>query len=98
MRIDAAFGLTRDELARVLDAEGVQTRAYYVPVVHKLTAFAHLRERSNAVLPQTNRLEAQVLTFPGYGSLTDDDVTQVARRIRAAHQSATDVRRALNSV
>ena len=98
VRIDPAFGLTRDELAQTLDREGVQTRAYYVPVVHKLTAFSHLRERSDPNLPQTNELAAQILTLPAYGSLTDDDVRGVARRIRAAHQSAADVRRALGTV
>jgi dTDP-4-amino-4,6-dideoxygalactose transaminase len=98
VRIDSAFGLTRDGLARVLEREGVQTRAYYVPVAHRLTAFAHLRERFDPVLPQTNALATQVLTLPAYGSLAEEEVREVARRIRAAHQSAADVRCALGTV
>ena len=98
MRVGASFGLTRDQLTEVLHREGVQTRAYYVPVVHRLRAFAHLRERSEPLLPETIALAGEVLTLPAYGSLAEDEVRAVARRIKAAHEGAAAVRHALGAV
>ncbi len=71
MRIRAAeFGLTRDQLAAALDAEGIDTRAYYVPPVHRT---AGLRRAAAPTfeerLPETAALCDEVLTLPAYGRL-----------------------------
>lgn len=98
VRVGAPFGLTRDQLAETLAHEGIETRAYYVPTVHRLTAFAHLHDRYDGLLPQTDALAAEVLTLPLYGSLAHDDVRRVAASIRAAQEHAAAIRRALGEV
>ncbi len=46
MTVDAAaFGLSRDELARALAAENIDTRKYYDPPVHRQTAYLQFRPR-----------------------------------------------------
>ncbi len=94
MRVRAdGFGLTRDQLAAALDAEGVDTRAYYVPPVHRLTAFAAAGPGFEERLPETTRLCDEVITLPAYGRLQTGHVERIAACIIALHEQAPQVRR-----
>ncbi len=93
----AEFGLTRDELAAGLAAEGIDTRAYYVPPVHRLRAFAMRGPRFEERLPETASLCDEVITLPAYGRLEIGAVERVAACMMALHERAPDVRRALDS-
>ncbi|HUK78723.1 MAG TPA: DegT/DnrJ/EryC1/StrS family aminotransferase [Thermoleophilia bacterium] len=98
LRVRAAeFGLTRDQLAAGLAAEGIDTRAYYVPPVHRLRAFATCGPRFEARLPETALLCDEVITLPAYGRLGLAVVERVAACMMALHERAPDVRRALES-
>ena len=69
----AEFGLTRDQVATALAAEGIDTRAYYVPPVHRTQAFAVVGPAFEERLPETAALCGEVLTLPDYGLLADRD-------------------------
>jgi len=92
VRVGAAFGLTRDELAAALRAEGVDTRAYYVPPVHRMRAFASFTAAAEPHLPETAALCAEVLTLPCYGAMSARDVAAVSACIVAAGRRAAAVR------
>ena len=92
VRVGAAFGLTRDELAAALRAEGIDTRAYYVPPVHRMQAFAAFTDACEPLLPETVALCDQVLTLPCYGAMTGRDVAAVAACVVAVHEHAAAVR------
>jgi len=97
LRVRAAeFGLTRDHVAAGLAAEGIDTRAYYVPPVHRLRAFAARGPRFETRLPETVRLCDEVLTLPAYGGLELEVVERVAACMMTLHDRASDVRRALD--
>lgn len=95
--VDEDFGLTRDQLAAALTAEGIPTRVYYDPPAHRLTAFADIGRRFEGLLPVTDRLSRQILSLPLYGALRDDDVHAVCSCVHAAHQRAADVRSSLTT-
>jgi dTDP-4-amino-4,6-dideoxygalactose transaminase len=96
VRIRAAeFGLTRDQVATALAAEGIDTRAYYVPPVHRTRAFAAMGPAFEERLPETAALVDQVLTLPAYGRLPAAAVERVAACMIALHERAPAVRRAL---
>ncbi|HMK93194.1 MAG TPA: DegT/DnrJ/EryC1/StrS family aminotransferase [Thermoleophilia bacterium] len=97
VRIGGAFALTRDQLAAALKAEGVDTRAYYVPPVHRMRAFGAFTERYEPLLPETAALCDEVLTLPCYGSMTAADVAAVAAAIAAAHERGAEIRAALGA-
>jgi dTDP-4-amino-4,6-dideoxygalactose transaminase len=97
IRVGRAFGLTRDELATALEADGVDTRAYYVPAVHRTRAFGAFSDLCDASLPQTNALCDEVLTLPCYGRMSDADVEQVCALVRTAHERADAVRAAVRA-
>jgi len=95
LRIRPEAGLSPDHVAEALRAEGIDTRRYYVPPVHRQTAFAHLRERFEPQLPETVALCDQVLTLPCYGGMSEEAAARVARCVRSALARAADVRAAL---
>ena len=85
IRVDAdAFGLSRDGLALALLAEGVDTRKYFDPPVHRQRAYGHLEYRR---LPVTDAVASSVLSLPVYPDLSDEHVERVCddhpRRARA---------------
>jgi FlaA1/EpsC-like NDP-sugar epimerase/dTDP-4-amino-4,6-dideoxygalactose transaminase len=89
IRVDAErFGLSRDGLALTLLAEGVDTRKYFDPPVHRQRAYRHLEYRP---LPVTDAVAASVLSLPVYPDLDDEPVERIAELIRAAHEHAVEL-------
>src|SRR5207249_624028 len=76
------FGLDRDELARALGADGIDTRHYFSPAVHEQGPYAGNGSRA---LPVTEQLSAQVLTLPLFSRLKVDEVDRVVEALSSAH-------------
>jgi dTDP-4-amino-4,6-dideoxygalactose transaminase len=89
---ERVFGLTRDEVARALAAEGVDTRSYFCPPVHRQKAYAQFNLTD---LPVTDRLAGQVLSLPIFPSLSRQTVATICGLIADLHRHATTIRPAL---
>jgi dTDP-4-amino-4,6-dideoxygalactose transaminase len=89
-----AFGLDRTALASVLEAEGVQTRRYFHPPVHRQRSYEH---EPRVDLPVTDALGDQVLSLPIYPGLADADIECIIEVIGAAHEHAPAVLQAVSS-
>jgi perosamine synthetase len=79
-----AYGRTRDELAALLAADGIDTRPFFVPL-HTLPPFLDRAPRAGGALPVTESLAARGLNLPTYGALGEGDVACIAGRV-AAHR------------
>ncbi len=84
IQVNDPFPLSRDELAVQLNAEGIDTRPLFPPL-HGQPPFAHLPRRE---YPIANRLAAHGLSLPSSNSISVEDVTQVAERIRSFSEGA----------
>ena len=96
--VDASeFGMSADDLGVALAAEGIETRRYYSPPVHKMRAYASVS--TDASLPITEMAAANALTLPLWTQMTTPDIERIAgaiRRIRmhmAGAGSASEPRR-----
>lgn len=65
----------RDGLARHLDAHGVQTKKYFLPL-HTMPAYAPFRS-SDDDLADTEALAGEILCLPLFNELRDEEVEQV---------------------
>jgi dTDP-4-amino-4,6-dideoxygalactose transaminase len=75
--IDAdAFGMDAARVAEALGAEGIQTRRYYAPPVHRQRAYRSLVP-ANGPLPVTDLAAARVLTLPLWTGMTDEQIDGV---------------------
>lgn len=89
-----AFGLGRDELHAVLQAENVMARRYFQPGIHRCPPYLG-RPELQRELPVTERLCERVLQFP-IGRLLDANGAQrVVDVVRLAHGHASQVSAAL---
>ncbi|HEX6299958.1 MAG TPA: DegT/DnrJ/EryC1/StrS family aminotransferase [Acidimicrobiia bacterium] len=70
----SVFGCSRRALTAALAAEGVPTRHYYSPPLHRQKAF---RAQTTKDLPVTDRLARQVLTLPIWSHLSMNQVDQI---------------------
>jgi dTDP-4-amino-4,6-dideoxygalactose transaminase len=70
------FGMDAAAVARALEAEGIQTRRYYSPPVHRQRAYRSLVP-ANGPLPVTDAAAAKVLTLPLFTGMTDEQVDGV---------------------
>lgn len=80
------FGLTALELGRALKAEGVDTRRYFHPPVHRQQAYAHLGQTE--ALPRTDRLTDSVLTVPLWTQMDAATVRRTADAVVRIHANA----------
>lgn len=92
--IDAgAFGLSAKALGVVLRHEGIDSRRYYDPPVHRQGAYANNPPRRP--LPVTGRAAARVLCPPLWSQMTDEQIDRLAETIVTIHAHAEPVARAL---
>jgi dTDP-4-amino-4,6-dideoxygalactose transaminase len=82
------YGVDRDVLREVLTTEGVDTRTYFDPPVHRQRAYRGVLERS---LPVTDAVCRQVVSLPVYPSLSDETVDGIVEVIATVHDRALEV-------
>lgn len=91
--IDAErLGLTRDELARVLMAENVLARRYFFPGVHRMEPYRSYFPHARLLLPHTERLVNNVLTFPNGAAVDPARIDAIAEIVGLAHEHAAALR------
>jgi dTDP-4-amino-4,6-dideoxygalactose transaminase len=88
----SCFGLTRDQLVVVLAAEGIDTRNYFDPPVHRQHAY---RDYRGSELPVTDAVAASVVSLPIYPGLADEAVERIADVIASAHVYADEIEAAV---
>jgi FlaA1/EpsC-like NDP-sugar epimerase/dTDP-4-amino-4,6-dideoxygalactose transaminase len=80
-----AFGVTRDVLVLALAAEGIDTRSYFDPPVHRQRAYRHVTHDD---LSDTEDVSSRILALPMFTDLRDEEVERVADVIAAVHEHA----------
>jgi dTDP-4-amino-4,6-dideoxygalactose transaminase len=78
------FRMSADELAEALAAEGIETRRYYSPPIHRMRAYRSVA--ADVRLPVTDDAAARVLSLPLWPGMTESHIDRLAdaiRRIRA---------------
>jgi dTDP-4-amino-4,6-dideoxygalactose transaminase len=82
------FGMDRDRLASVLLADGVDTRKYYSPLVHRHPAFAG---SAAGPLVASEWLETRSLSLPLFSHMPARTMRTVAQLVAAAHRDAAAI-------
>lgn len=89
-----AFGMSRDALAEALLAEGIETKKYFYPPLHKQRLYSSFHNAERAGLNRTNFVTEGILSLPIYESLPEATVERVAyailrlARFRASENAA----------
>jgi len=73
---------SRDHIVKGLQARKVLARKYFWPGCHRMQPYRDLFPNAGLMLPQTERIAAQVLVLPTGTSISVDEVTLVVEIIR----------------
>jgi dTDP-4-amino-4,6-dideoxygalactose transaminase len=82
--VDGSGGVTRDALHARLKDEGIETKRYFHPAVHEMTAYREWGRPFAGKLPVAERAAREGLALPLYGDMRLADVDGICSRIRAA--------------
>lgn len=83
--VDAAqYGRSAEELAHLLEDDGIETRPVFPPL-HRQPPFAAASQRRGEHLPVSDRLAASGLSLPTYNQISVESVDLVADRVRHHH-------------
>jgi dTDP-4-amino-4,6-dideoxygalactose transaminase len=89
--VDAAkFGLSRDELAKALAAENIDTRNYYDPPVHRQKAYSQYYD--GQPLPNTEWLASNSLSLPIWSKMDADVIERICAAVERIHLNAPSIR------
>jgi dTDP-4-amino-4,6-dideoxygalactose transaminase len=94
VNVDATkFGLPRADLARALAGEGVPTRKYFDPPVHRQTAYGAIA--GEVRLPRADMLASSTLTLPLSSHMPFEHTKRVCDAIVAVHEQSDAIARTL---
>lgn len=83
MEIDKKeFGMDRDLLARILNAENIRARRYFFPGCHQMEPYRSYFPNAGLVLPETEKLTLKVLQLPTGTSVGQNEISQISGLIR----------------
>jgi dTDP-4-amino-4,6-dideoxygalactose transaminase len=88
---EAAFGISRDQLAKALRTENIDTRAYYAPPVHRHRTYEHLLPMYQEGLPVTDTLANEALSLPIWSNMGETTVDLVGAAIERIQNNAAAV-------
>jgi dTDP-4-amino-4,6-dideoxygalactose transaminase len=85
---ETRFGLGRDGLAVALKAEGVDTRPYFWPPVHRQQAYADV---VGAELPRTDWVSRRVISLPLWRDMPEGSVERIVEVVANVHAHASEI-------
>jgi dTDP-4-amino-4,6-dideoxygalactose transaminase len=92
------FGLTRDQLLSVLQAENILARRYFYPGAHRMEPYRSESPRVGARLPHTEAVADRVVVLPTGTAITPADVGKICGIIRSASEHKHEILVALAKV
>lgn len=89
------FGLSRDALVRILEAENVLARRYFVPGMHRCFPYKDLYPQYVDALPVTDWLCQRVMQLPSGQIVTLENIADICDLVRFIHHNASAIRKKL---
>ena len=75
-------GIHRDQIVRILHAEGVRARRYFYPACHRMEPYASYFPHAGLLLPVTERLVQRTISFPTGTSMDAEKIDRVVDLLR----------------
>ncbi len=89
---EAVFGVPRDAVVRALSLDGIDTRCYFSPPVHRQQAYAGVGDTAaGELLAVTDLVSRQVVSLPMFATIGRETADRVADVLRRLHHHAEEV-------
>ena len=90
-----AFGLDRDTLVKILEAENILARRYFVPGMHRCEPYKTDLPQYRDALPVTDSLCEKVMQLPSGQLVSNEDIGKICELMRFIQTNATNITKAL---
>jgi dTDP-4-amino-4,6-dideoxygalactose transaminase len=91
-------GISRDNLVRMLRAENVLVRRYFFPGAHKMEPYRSYFPNAGMLLPETERLAGEIISFPTGTSVSKEDITRICELLKFMMVNGKKITRMLAKV
>lgn len=81
---EEVFGVSRDDLVKVLHAENVLARKYFWPGCHRMQPYRSYYPNAGLLLPKTNEVASRVIVLPTGAAISEEGIYSVCSVIREA--------------
>ena len=88
------FGMTAEQLKDALEGQGIPSRRYFYPPVHRQKAYGQFTAQCDSKLSITNHLSENILCLPIHVHLSATHVEEVCERILTLRKEEFDLGRA----
>lgn len=85
-----SFGLDRDTVVQSLNREGIPTRNYFSPPIHKMDCYS---EYNDLVLENTENISKNIICLPMHPFLTYADIEMIFNILRNIHINAEEIKK-----
>ncbi|MFA5160823.1 MAG: DegT/DnrJ/EryC1/StrS family aminotransferase [Elusimicrobiales bacterium] len=85
---EAAAGISRDALLKILQAENVLARKYFFPGCHRMEPYRSLFPHAGLLLPDTEELARRILILPTGETIGEPEIAAICGVIRLAVENA----------
>jgi dTDP-4-amino-4,6-dideoxygalactose transaminase len=92
---EAAAGISRDLMVRILHAENVRARRYFYPGCHQMEPYRSYFPHAGLLLPHTEVLAKRVVGLPTGMAIREANIVKICGLIRFAIGHAGEIRRRL---
>ena len=90
--------VSRDQLLKILWAEGVLARRYFYPGCHRMEPYRSFFPHARLLLPETEKLVKRVLVLPTGTAVAIEEIKAICQIIRLAILQSEEVRRRLGAI
>ena len=88
---EAATGISRDNLVRVLHAENILARRYFYPGCHEMEPYRSYFPHAGLLLPETERLTQRVMSLPTGTAVGTEEIEAICAIIRLAVEDSREL-------
>jgi dTDP-4-amino-4,6-dideoxygalactose transaminase len=94
---EAATGVNRDNLLKVLQAENIMAQRYFYPGCHNADPYRLSRSQASQLLPETEGLVSRVMLLPTGSAIEPEDINLIGQIIRFVIRHGGEVTTMLES-
>lgn len=92
---EAATGIDRDAIIRLLHEENVLARRYFFPGCHRMEPYRSYFPHSHLLLPETERVAQRVLSLPTGTAVGEDDIIRICGLVKLIVANGPEIARRL---
>lgn len=92
------FGLSRDQLMKLLHAENIRARRYFYPGIHNMEPYRSYFPNAKLMLPETEKVAGRVLLMPTGTAIGREEIRVICDFLQFVHENSGEVSSCIDQI